>query len=322
MENQKTEVVYTKAKLSKRVVGLIIDFAIFAFTAIILFTISNVIITKTPFYTGKINDLNQMRTDSKLFVYNDTVINYVSDDVRFPTYTDKKDELSSRINDFYHNATYISDITATNTDYDNRRLAATAVVDNVTVNLFEKNGDMVVEKNVSAELLYNFYVDEVEDKCMVLLLNNATYFNLTRFSFLVSLVEIIVGIVISFTLYFYVLPTTCFKRGRQTIAMKLQKIGIININAVNETFGKYTLRFLFMFFVFLPLNFVSFLIPTFVSLGMMYFTKTNSSLVNYVFNDYIIDVESQDIYLDDLERIEAQNSLKQASLQNRDFKLK
>ena len=64
------------------------------------------------------------------------------------------------------------------------------------------------------------------------------------------------------------------------------------------------------------------MIPTFVSITMMYVNKTNSSLVNYVFNDYMVDITAQDIYLNDLERIEAQESLKQASLENKDYRLK
>ena len=199
--------------------------------------------------------------------------------------------------------------------YDKRKLESP--------NLFEKNElDQVVERNVEAELLYNFYVNEVDNHALAYLLNNLEYIQLTQYIFNTLLVEIILSVFLSFIIYFYILPVTIFKRGRQTIGMKLEKVGIISIHAVNETLGIYSLRTLFMFVMFIGVNFVSFLIPTFVSIGMMYFSKRNSSLVNYVFNDYIVNVKDQDIYMDDLERIESQQSLKKLSIQNKDFSLK
>ncbi len=77
-----------------------------------------------------------------------------------------------------------------------------------------------------------------------------------------------------------------------------------------------------MYLVFLPINVATFLIPSFISIGMMYFNKTNSSLVNYIFNDYIVDISNQDIYFNDMEREEAIESLKSLTLDNKDFSLK
>ena len=314
METTKTEVVYTKAKPGRRMLAHIMDIGIFLFMGIILFTIETVITRNSSFYTEKMERLTQIRNDSGLYTDNVVITTYVEDNTKFPSTTSKKTYLSGRIDYFYHNPTYFDDIAKQMEVYDKRRLES---------NLFEKNSeDQVVEKNVDVSLLYSFYKSEVDDHAVVLLLNNLEYVTLSRFSFLVILVEIIIAVVLSFFIFYYLFPAFIFKRGRQTIGMKLTKIGIISIHAVNETLGIYSLRALFMFFVFIPINFVSFMIPTFVSVTMMYVNKTNSSLTNYVFNDYMVDLTAQDIYLNDLERIEAQNSLKQASLENRDYRLK
>lgn len=314
-ENKKIEVVYEKAAPSKRMLAYIIDVGIFILTAIIFFTFANMGVRSSSFYTQKEKDLATLKIESSLYVDDKVITDYIANNSDYPNYEDKKAFLSNHIDAFYSNLTYFSDVAAQKEAYDKRKL------DNPT--LFEKNGeDEVVEKAVEPELLYKFYVEEVDNHAMTYLFNNIEYVKLTQFFFLVILVEIIIVVFLSFLIYFYIIPVTFFRRGRQTIGMKLEKIGLISIYAVNQTFWVYTLRALFMFFVFIVVNFVSFLIPTFVSLAMMYFTKRNSSLVNYVFNDYIVNVKDQDIYLDDVERYEAQESLKQLSIRDKDFSLK
>ena len=54
----------------------------------------------------------------------------------------------------------------------------------------------------------------------------------------------------------------------------------------------------------------------------MYFTKSNSSLVNYVFNDYMVDVTDQKIYFNALEREEFEIKLQEISIENKDLRLK
>ena len=315
MENSKTEVVYTKVKPGKRMLGHLIDIGLFLITGILLFTLSNVVIKKTNFYKDKVGALTQLRNESKMYVDNTVITKYVEDDSKFPNLEDKKNFLAPRILDFYNNPTYFSNVAKQMANYNNRRLAKS--------NLFVEVDGVVLEKEgAEASKLFSFYKTEVDDHALLYLFNNENYVTLSRFSFLITLVEIIIAAFLSFLVFYYVFPAFIFKRGRQTIGMKLLKFGIITVKAVNQTLGIYTLRAVFMFFVFLPINFVSFLIPTFISLGMMFISKTNSSLTNYVFNDYMVDLTSQEIYLNDLERIEAQEALKKMSIQNKDFSLK
>lgn len=313
MENSKTEVVYTKAKPGRRMLAHIMDIGIFLFTAIMLFTVSNLVVKNSSSYIRSMERLAQVKNESGIFTDNIVISTYVEDNAKFPNITDKNEYLRKGIDYFYHNPTYFDDISKQMEVYDKRRLDSS---------LFEEKDGQVVEKKVLVNQLYAFYKSEVDDRAVVLLLNNLEYVSLSRISFIAALIEIIISATLSFIIFYYIFPAFIFRRGRQTIGMKLSKVGLITIHAVNETLGIYTLRAVFMFFVFIPINFVSFMIPTFISITMMYVNKTNSSLVNYVFNDYMVDVTAQDIYLNDLERIEAQESLKQASLENRDYRLK
>lgn len=315
--NEKKEIVYTKAKLGKRLFAHFYDLGILFLSTAILFSIINMAITNSSWYKDKSDALVAMRNDSHLYEDGVEITTVVKNDGSYPSYENKKDYLSTHIDYFYHNTTYFKDLTAWN-EYGQRKLEAKTG----DTPLFIKEGENIIENNVSHEELYNFYVNEINNYCLGFLTVNPDYFNLTRFSFWTIVIEIIVILTLMFTLFYLIFPLFIFKRGRQTIGMKLEKIALINIRAVNVTVGVYILRFFFMYGVFLILDFVGFLIPAFVSIGMMYGSKSNSSLANYVFNDYMVDISSQDIYLDEGERDYKAEELKKFSIENRDLTLK
>ena len=318
--SEQTEVVYKKAKLSSRMFAHFIDVSLFILTTLILFSITNMIVTRSGWYKNKNVQLVQLRNDSGLYVDNVVLTTYVKSTSVFSDDTKRKDFLRERILTFYNNPTYINNVAQTIEAYNNRRLDA---MFNEDIHYFVLEDGNIIENNVvSATKFVEYYSNEITNTTLGYLYNTQAYFYLTKFSFWCSVVQVIILGTISFTLYYLVLPLTCYKRGRQTIGMKLSKIALISVWADNITAGKYTLRFLFMFFVFIPLNFVSFLIPTFLSISMMFLTKTNSSLANYVFNDYMVDVKDQKVYFDALERSESEIKLQSMSIENRDLKLK
>lgn len=316
--NNKIEVVYKKAKLGKRMLAYFIDFGLLIMTTLIMVSIINIPITRSGWYKSKENELTEIRNETGLYVDGINIVDYLTDNEGFPSYEEKKNELSNRIDNFYKNTTYFNDLDKIKSEYENRKLNAKKD----GVNLFIQEDGKVVENAVSAEHLYNFYVEETQNYTFAFLMRNTNYFYLTRFSFLVTIVEFVSLFTLFFIVYFLILPLTCFKRGRQTIGMKLEKIGIISVKAVNVTTGKYIGRFVFNYFVFFILDFVGFLIPAIVSITMMYVNKTNSNLTNYVFNDYAVDVADKTIYLNALEREESEFKLQEISLENKDFTLK
>ena len=314
----KIEVVYKKAKLSKRMLAYFIDIGLLIMSTLIMLSIINIPITSSPWYKSKDAELTELKNESGLYENGINIVDYLSTNEDYPSYEEKKNEIAKRIDNFYKNTTYFSDLSKIKNDYDNRKLEAKKD----GVNLFVNQDGQVVENAVSAESLYNFYVGEVENFTLAYLMRNTKYFYLTRFSFLVTVVEFVSLFTLFFLVYFLILPLTCFKRGRQTIGMKLEKIGIISLSAVNVSAGKYVGRFFFNYFVFFILNFVGFLIPSIVSITMMYVTKTNSNLPNYVFNDYAVDITDKTIYLNSLERAESEFKLQEISLENKDFTIK
>ena len=104
--------------------------------------------------------------------------------------------------------------------------------------------------------------------------------------------------------------------------MKLSRIGLLDVHALTVKKSSFILRTLFDLLVFVYVNIVSFMIPSFISIGMMYLTKTNQSLTNYIFNDYFVDCSNQHIYLDEGERQFAKSNLEKVSIENKDFIIK
>ena len=123
MENSKTEVVYTKAKPGRRMLAHVMDVGIFLFSAIIFFTLANLITRNSSFYTVRQERLIQIRNESGLYTNNVVITQYVEDNTTFPSVTSKKVYLRERILTFYHNPTYFDDISKQMETYDARRLA-------------------------------------------------------------------------------------------------------------------------------------------------------------------------------------------------------
>ena len=315
METDKPiEVVYTKAKLGKRLIAHFFDISILAICVAFGVTISNQVVTSTGLYKQKEAAIAQIRNDSGLYVDNTDIVTYA--ETHGADNVEKKEIVRDHINLFYHNSTYFADETIIN-QYNERKKARTDIF---VINEF----DEPVEKSDAgyAAALYEFYKSEYNNISLGFLLRNTTYFYLVRYQFWSVLIQTISLITLFFTIFYLIFPLFIFKRGRQTIGMKLEKIGLISVRADNIQTGVYIGRFFFMYFIFIPINFVSFGIPSIISISMSYFSKRNCSLPNYVFNDYMVDVSNQQIYLNAYEREESLIKLQQISIENKDLRLK
>ena len=307
-EVKKTEVVYDKAPLSKRILSHFFDISIWLLTSLIFFTVVNMAVNNTDWYKKKENQLIALKNDSKLYKDNQLVTEYIEATNDFASIQEKKDYLCNVIDEFYSNPEFFKD-TEHIAKYSERKLAV--VSDNV--HLFVTKDGQVVENEVQPALLFDFYKKEINDHSLGYLFNNKTYYNLTRFDFWKVIVEISSSATLFYLVYYLVLPLTLFKRGRQTIGMKLSRIALLDIHALTVKKTPFILRTLFI---------LAFLVPSFISIGMMYMTRANQSLTNYIFNDYFVDTSNQHIYLDEGERQFSKSNLEKVSIENKDFVIK
>jgi hypothetical protein len=318
MENQ-IEIEYKSVSVVKRFFSKFVDLFIIVFTCFVFFSLSNMFIVKNvDGYKNLINTQNKLKIESNLYLEDGTyVIDYVNTD-SFTNYESKKDYLSSTIEKFYTNQTFFNDSTYKNQYYQR----AVESKDSSSNLLFKLENEVLKESNLKPEDYYNFYKDEIENHCIGYLFNNSEYSNCTRLISLSLIITAFICLFISYVIYRVVLPLTCFKKGKQTLGMKLFKISYVGVDAFSVSGTKYALKSIFDFIVYYLLNIVSFLIPLIISTGMMFLSKSGQDLSEYIFNVYPIDTKNDDVYTCYLEYLDGLDNKKRASIENNDFKLK
>lgn len=314
------ELEYNKAKIYKRFFAAFIDlFCVFLMT-FILFSLTNMVLPHIESYSSLVEKRNNLLDESHLYDENYLVItDVIADEKEFPTFNSKKDYLSEHIEEFYNSSLYFDDLSEIKEEYDKRRIEYRYN----GIKLFDYNeNNEIIELNVSPEYLTNFYIEEVNNYCLKYLFNNIDYVETTRIISLVSILNFACWLILMVTLFYLVFPLWIFKRGRLTIGKRIFSIGLINGNALNITNSKYILRFLFILFIMFILSFFSFLLPIFVSIGMMLISKRQQDLVDYIFNNYVVDIKDSEIYLDYLEYLDKNNIDKKLSIETKDLNLK
>ena len=314
------ELEYNKAKIYKRFFAAFIDlFCVFLMT-FILFSLTNMVLPHIESYSSLVEKRNNLLDESHLYDENYLVItDVITDEKEFPTFNSKKDYLSEHIEEFYNSSLYFDDLSEIKEEYDKRRIEYRYN----GIKLFDYNeNNEIIELNVSPEYLTNFYIEEVNNYCLKYLFNNIDYVETTRIISLVSILNFACWLILMVTLFYLVFPLWIFKRGRLTIGKRIFSIGLIDGNALNITNSKYILRFLFILFIMFILSFFSFLLPIFVSIGMMLISKRQQDLVDYIFNNYVVDIKDSEIYLDYLEYLDKNNIDKKLSIETKDLNLK
>lgn len=316
--NQVEEIVYRPASKGKRLLAALLDFALTILLSLTIFSISNILTKTAPFQAEPASIRQSIQVESGLYLEDGTLIyEYTAKEgTELATYREKKDFLSSRIDAFYNDRSFCEEKVIS--EYATRKLEAKK--DDTL--LFHLNEDFTVSENdVNPSYLYDFYVLEIQDHAMSYLYNKSAYGEATRQIFFVGVVEFLIGLVLSVLVFYALVPLAIFRRGRQTLGRKLLKISLISANALNVKAGRYWLRVVFIFFIYYILDFIGFLIPLMVSLGMLFFTKRKENLVDYLLSQYMVDTSVNEVYLDYGDYQEGKNAKEKAKLENRDFKL-
>lgn len=319
MENE-IEIEYKNASISKRFFSKFVDLFLIVFTCFIFFSLSNMFILKNvEGYTNLIKTQDELKIESKLYLEDGSyVLDYVETE-NFSNYESKKNYLAEVLNSFYDNDLFFEKNSTQKNEYYQRCLNQKDSLDN---NMFYLQEGVIKEYNLNPKDYYNFYVDEIDGHAKSYLFNNINYANSTRLISVSQIVTCYICLFISYIMYKVIFPLTCFKRGRQTLGMKLFKISYIGVDAFNLSCFRYLGKAIFDFAIFYIVDIISFLIPLFVSIGMMFLTKTNQDLSEYVFNIYVVNSKDEDIYTCYLEYLDGQEAKKQASIENNEFKLK
>ncbi len=318
MEKQNKELVYKSPKNWKRLSAFILDAVLFLFGAVTLFSIANTALQEIPFLKENNNIRLSIQNESGLYVDGNVISSYVdTNEANLSTNREKKDYLSERINQFYALETFFSDDVATK-EYQDRCLKYT--YDNE--HLFEKNEDGKIQETPSKpEYFVVFYKEEITSHCLSYLYNNDQYAKATITSLVTMIVAFSICLILSSFIFLLAIPLWCFKRGHQTLGKKLFKISLLSVKAVNVKTSSFVGRYFFVLFVYVILGFFSFLIPEFVSLGMLLFSSRRQDLVDYVLNQYNVDSSDHEVYLDMADYHLHMQSKEKATLENKSLDL-
>ena len=311
------ELIYHPAKTWKRIASFFLDAVIFLFTAVTLFSFANMALQETPFLKENSNKRLTIQNESGLYVEGNLISTYVDmDESGLSAAREKKDFLKEKIDVFYRSSFFSND--DAEKEYHSRCLEYSYGNER----LFQEGRDgKVEEKPLNPEYFVAFYKEEVTDHCLSYLYTSKEYAETTVVSLSTMIAEFASCALLSSFLFFLVIPLWICKRGRQTLGMKSFKISLLSVKALNVTRASYVGRYFFLVFVYIILGFFSFLLPEFVSLGMLLFSSRHQDLADYVFNHYQVDSSNQEVYLDLADYYLHMQEKSKATLENKELDL-
>ena len=315
-ENENNTVLeYSKARIYQRVFSFFIDLFLAVLLGMIINSLCGLVTSVVPKYQEVLQERIVLQDQSGLFDENQKLwtLSLEGSDM---TIQEKKELLSTRLDEFYHNDVFFED----DTFYQSYQKRKSEAVNEKGELLFKLISDSYVEKDFSDDVYYSFYQKEFENYASAALSHNVRFADLSNLIVRISVIEIVLSMSVGFALSFVIMPLI-LKRGRKTIGMYLFKISLVGGDALNVR-GKILLfRNVLLLLIGYWLTIFTFGIPWLVSLTMMTFSKTGQDFFDYMSGTYVVSTKDKDIYLDYAEYLARTEESKKASIENRDFEM-
>ena len=315
-ENENNMVLeYSKARIYQRVFSFFIDLFLAVLLGMIINSLCGLVTSVVPKYQEVLQERIVLQDQSGLFDENQKLwtLSLEGSDM---TIQEKKELLSTRLDEFYHNDVFFED----DTFYQSYQKRKSEAVNEKGELLFKLISGSYVEKDFSDDVYYSFYQKEFENYASAALSHNVRFADLSNLIVRISVIEIVLSMGVGFALSFVIMPLI-LKRGRKTIGMYLFKISLVGGDALNVR-GKILLfRNVLLLLIGYWLTIFTFGIPWLVSLTMMTFSKTGQDFFDYMSGTYVVSTKDKDIYLDYAEYLARTEESKKASIENRDFEM-
>ena len=315
-ENENNTVLeYSKARIYQRVFSFFIDLFLAVLLGMIINSLCGLVTSVVPKYQEVLQERIELQDQSGLFDENQKLwtLSLEGSDM---TIQEKKELLSTRLDEFYHNDVFFED----DTFYQSYQKRKSEAVNEKGELLFKLISGSYVEKDFSDDVYYSFYQKEFENYASAALSHNVRFADLSNLIVRISVIEIVLSMSVGFALSFVIMPLI-LKRGRKTIGMYLFKISLVGGGALNVR-GKILLfRNVLLLLIGYWLTIFTFGIPWLVSLTMMTFSKTGQDFFDYMSGTYVVSTKDKDIYLDYAEYLARTEESKKASIENRDFEM-
>ena len=310
-ETKKRNVEYFSASNGKRFFSFLIDFFLVLSVAGLFAFLCNLVVNSFPAYAKQVQYRENYQKNSGFYTDDFQLITYDLENSD-KNILERAEILDEKLDRYY---TIILKNNEVLEGYLSRKDSSILFKYNAETKKYEYN-----TTNYSA--IYEFFKSELYDRTLGFFMTDEAYHHATQIIFAFILVDIFVGLLISSSIFLLLLPLTFFKRGRQTLGQKLNKIALINGDALNVKDGKFVGRFFFIFFIEIILGIATVFIPVFVSVGMALISKNRQNLHNYVFGTYLVDVSNQVVYLNYEDYIDHKTVAEKAKLENKEFEIK
>ena len=315
-ENENNTVLeYSKARIYQRVFSFFIDLFLSVLLGMIINSLCGLVTSVVPKYQEVLQERIELQDQSGLFDENQKLwtLSLEGSDM---TIQEKKELLSTRLDEFYHNDVFFED----DTFYQSYQKRKSEAVNEKGELLFELISGSYVEKDFSDDVYYSFYQKEFENYASAALSHNVRFADLSNLIVRISVIEIVLSMSVGFALSFVIMPLI-LKRGRKTIGMYLFKISLVGGDALNVRGKTLLFRNVLLLLIGYWLTIFTFGIPWLVSLTMMTFSKTGQDFFDYMSGTYVVSTKDKDIYLDYAEYLARTEESKKASIENRDFEM-
>ena len=315
-ENENNTVLeYSKARIYQRVFSFFIDLFLAVLLGMIINSLCGLVTSVVPKYQEVLQERIELQDQSGLFDENQKLwtLSLEGSDM---TIQEKKELLSTRLDEFYHNDVFFED----DTFYQSYQKRKSEAVNEKGELLFQLISDSYVEKDFSDDVYYSFYQKEFENYASAALSHNVRFADLSNLIVRISVIEIVLSMSVGFALSFVIMPLI-LKRGRKTIGMYLFKISLVGGDALNVRGKTLLFRNVLLLLIGYWLTIFTFGIPWLVSLTMMTFSKTGQDFFDYMSGTYVVSTKDKDIYLDYAEYLARTEESKKASIENRDFEM-
>lgn len=305
-KNDTIEIDYRKASTKAIFASNLFDGFMMLVLAFLLLLLNNFIFSKTTLGIKTTNERNDIIISSHLYRYeNDDNTGSIKDVYSIiyndgnKNYNEKSEEFDKVLTLFFTD--FVKDISI----YDTYKKEAIYSYNNEETNLFVKENDTYIRNTALNNsdydsTYYEFYSDLIKEKAPGYLFKSTAYRNNLKTQIIQNVLLFYLALFIASIVVYYIIPLF-LKRGRKTFGMKMTSIALVDVRGLSVTFKRFTLRYLFFFFVILSLSLVSFLIPILVSITMSFVSKSGQSLTDYVLNTYKVDSSTNSIYLDEIE---------------------
>ncbi len=297
------ELEYYKAPLVKRFVAFLIDITLAGVLALGVFCLLRLAVENSDSYKSAFTSYVALSRDSGLYTYEETednlvqIVTYAKGTYK-DDYAKQVEFCETRISSFYVNDPIgIFDGDEGSKIYQNEKVGDSSYKRSDGSSYFALDDSLKPKAIVDDETLMGFY-DEAIVSAIQYLSRSEEYTNASKtLSKTINLLLIPSSITAGMLVFEFLIPLIFFRRGWQTLGMKIFKLSLITSGAVSPKFRSFLFRFLWILLAETLLSMMTFAVPLFLTFTMAILRKDGQAFHDYMSGVYLIDSSEQTVYL-------------------------